>query len=169
MNRCLPMLLPATLLALFLVPPAPLLAAPTAAVSAGKRVSLEYTLLLEEQGALLNAGDMEPMEYEHGKAEILPALEQALEGLHVGDRKQVTLTPDQGFGPFVEEAIVEVDTEKLPQESRTAGALVQLDMPDGETLEGQVTRISQNRATVDFNHPFAGKTLHFDIKVVAIR
>jgi FKBP-type peptidyl-prolyl cis-trans isomerase 2 len=69
----------------------------------------------------------------------------------------------------VGEAIIEVDADKLPQESRMAGALVRLDMPDGQALEGQVTRIDHARATVDFNHPLAGKTLHFDIKILDIR
>ncbi|HSR36839.1 MAG TPA: hypothetical protein VLL73_06615, partial [Desulfurivibrionaceae bacterium] len=66
-------------------------------------------------------------------------------------------------------AIIVVDADKLPQESRVAGALVQLSMPDGQTLEGQVTAMNHAKATVDFNHPLAGKTLHFDVKVVDIQ
>lgn len=167
MTRCLPMLLPLSLLALLLSPDRPALAAAAPAVAQGKRVFLEYTLTLEEQGTLVTTA-REPMEYEHGKEEIIPALERALEGMHVGDRKQVTLGPEEGFGPFIQEAIVELDTETLPQESRMAGALVRLDMPDGEAIEGEVTAVHQNRATVNFNHPLAGKILHFDIMVVAI-
>lgn len=169
MFRRLPTLLSLSVLTLLLTAPRPLLAAPSATVAPGKKVSLEYSLVLEEQETITTNAGHDPLVYEHGKHEIIPTLEQALEGLTVGDRKQITLKPEEAYGPVIQEAVVEVDTERLPQDSRMAGALVQLGMPDGNTLDGRVTAINHHKATVDFNHPLAGKTLHFDITVVAIQ
>lgn len=149
----------------------PLQAAPVAAptVGEGKKVAIEYTLFLQEQEMITTNAGQEPLVYEHGKNEILPGLERALEGMRVGDRRQGVINPEEGYGPQIEEAVVEVDVEKLPQESREIGALVQLNLPDGQALEGQVTEVNQARATVDFNHPLAGQTLYFDVTVVEIR
>jgi FKBP-type peptidyl-prolyl cis-trans isomerase 2 len=169
MFKSLSTLLSFSLLTLLLATPHPLLAAPSATVATGKKVSLEYSLLLGEQETITTNAGHEPLVYEHGKHEIIPTLEQALEGLQVGDRKQITLKPEEAYGPVIQEAIVEVEAERLPQESRTVGALVQLNMPDGNILDGQITAINHSKATVDFNHPLAGKTLHFDITVVAIQ
>ncbi|MEW6593673.1 MAG: FKBP-type peptidyl-prolyl cis-trans isomerase [Thermodesulfobacteriota bacterium] len=155
--------------ALLLLAPPLLPAAPIPTVATGKKISLEYSLLLEGEETIDSNAGHEPLVYEHGSQELIPGLERALEGMRIGERKQVTLTPDEAYGPVVGEAIIEVDADKLPQESRMAGALVRLDMPDGQALEGQVTRINHARATVDFNHPLAGKTLHFDIKILDIR
>jgi len=145
------------------------LAAVTPTVTAGKKISLEYSLFLEEDEAITSNTGQEPLVYEHGKHEIIPGLEQALEGMKIGEQRQVTLKPEEAYGPVVKEAIIEVDADKLPQESRMAGALVRLDLPDGQALEGQVTKLNHAKATVDFNHPLAGKTIHFDVKVVDIR
>ena len=138
-------------------------------VGKGKTVALEYTLFLAEQEMITTNAGQEPLVYEHGNNEILPGLERALEGLKTGDRKQVTVNPEDGYGQVVQEAVVEVDAEKLPPESREIGALVQLNMPGGEVLQGQVTGLHQAKATVDFNHPLAGKTLYFEVKVVEIK
>lgn len=159
------LVLPLLILAL----PQSLLAATAPTVAAGKKISLEYSLFLDEEETITTNAGHEPLVYEHGKHEIIPGLEQALEGLAVGDQKQVTLKPEEAYGPVIKEAIIEVDAEKLPQESRMAGALVRLDMPDGQTLEGRVTELNHAKATVDFNHPLAGKTLHFDVKVMEIQ
>lgn len=167
MSRRLSTLSPLLLLGFLLTPPT--LAATIQTVASGKKISLEYSLALEEEEIITSNAGGEPLVYEHGKQEIIPGLEQALEGMKIGDQKQITLRPEEAYGPVIGEAIIEVDAEKLPQESRMAGALVRLDMPDGQALEGQVTKVNHAKATVDFNHPLAGKTLHFDIKVVDIQ
>lgn len=138
-------------------------------IAKGKKVSFEYTLFLENQEKIAGNIGQEPLIYEHGAQEIIPGLERALEGMKSGDRKKITIKPEDGYGPLVNEAIVEVETAKLPRESRAAGAMVQLNMPDGEALEGLVTRVDGAKATVDFNHPLAGKTLYFDVKVLAVQ
>lgn len=169
MSRRLSALLIPLLPALLLATQQPSLAAATPTVATGKKISLEYSLFLDEDETITSNAGREPLIYEHGKHEIIPGLEQALEGMKIGDQKQVTLKPEEAYGPVVNEAIIEVDADKLPQESRMAGSLVRLDMPDGQALEGLVTKLNHAKATVDFNHPLAGKTLHFDVKVVDIQ
>ena len=169
MPRPLAILLRLVLPLLILAVPQSLPAATAPTVAAGKKISLEYSLFLDEEETIATNAGHEPLVYEHGRHEIIPGLEQALEGMKAGDRKQITLKPEEAYGPVIKEAIIKVDADKLPQESRMAGALVRLDMPDGQALEGQVTALNHAKATVNFNHPLAGKTLHFDVKVVDIQ
>lgn len=137
-------------------------------ISSGKTVSIEYTMSFEE-GSPIEAGtDKEPLSYVQGGNEILAGIEEALEGLEAGDARIVSLTPDQAFGPVDPEAIVVVEKSRLPEDAWQEGAVVETQDEDGETMAGEVISLSEQMATVDFNHPLAGKTLEFDITVLSV-
>ncbi|MGC9325909.1 MAG: FKBP-type peptidyl-prolyl cis-trans isomerase [Desulfomonilia bacterium] len=139
-------------------------------ITAGKNVSIEYTLRLENHSDVVdtNVGG-QPLTYVQGSNQIIPGLEKALEGMKVGESKEVTVEPEEAYGPLIPEAVVEINKEQLPQEAFKVDAQVQAQGPDGDVLYGQVTKIEDDTATIDFNHPLAGKTLHFEVKVLDIQ
>lgn len=139
-----------------------------AVVADGSHVSIEYTLSLEDGSVAGTNVGKEPLAFEQGKHEILPALEKALAGLHVGDSKQVTLTPEDGYGPVDPTLFQEVDAERIPEGARVAGAELAAQTEDGRQRLVRVHEVKGDKIVVDMNHPLAGKTLHFDVKIVAI-
>lgn len=138
-------------------------------ITSGKTVSLEYTLTLENKEVVDSNMGGEPLTYVQGSSQIIPGLETAIEGLKVGDTKQVTVNPEDGYGPVIQEAVVEVEKDQLPEGACQVEAQVQAQGPDGQILRGQVTELKDDKAIIDFNHPLAGKTLVFDVKVLDIQ
>ena len=139
-----------------------------ARVGAGKRVSIEYTLRLED-GSLAdsNVGGA-PLVYAHGAGDLMPGLERALDGMAVGESKQGTLEAKEAYGVIDAGLFQEVETSRIPEADRRVGAkLVSRD----ETGEGQIVRVHEVRGdwiVVDMNHPFAGSDVRYDVKVLKI-
>ena len=134
----------------------------------GRSVSVEYTLKLDDGTTVdTNVGE-EPLIYQHGNNEILPALEEALLGQAVGDSKQVKLTAEQGYGPVNPDAYQEVPVEEVPEEARVVGTLLVATTPEGEQQPIRVHELKQETVVLDFNHPLAGEALNFDVKIVAV-
>ena len=138
-------------------------------ITDGLVVSLNYVLTVEgETLAKTDAGD--PMEYLHGAEEILPGLEAALEGKQVGDKFTVTLDPEDAYGDYDEEDIEEIDREDIPNVSELeVGMVVEVEDEDGYAYMAQVREIGEKVVVLDFNPPLAGKTLTYDVEVLAVR
>ena len=137
-------------------------------VSSGNHVSIEYTLTLGDEEVVDTNVGKDPLKFVQGEHQIITGLEKELEGMAVGESKQVEITPEEAYGQVNPEATVSVEIEKLPENTRSIGAMVQGKTPNGEVMRGLVTDIEKNMATVDFNHPLAGKTLFFDVKILNI-
>ncbi len=138
------------------------------AVENGRKVSVEYTLTLEDGStADTNVGG-DPLVYEQGAHQILPALEEALAGMKVSESRKVTLPPDKGYGTVLPDLVQEVDLQMIPEEARHAGAQLAAEDSDGNRHFALVREVREDKIVVDMNHPLAGKTLIFDVKVLAI-
>jgi len=138
-------------------------------VKDGSTVSIEYTLKLTDGStADSNVGE-EPLVYVQGQQEILPALEAKLLGMKADETRVVTLTPEEGYGPVQSEGFQTVPLEIIPEEARHEGARLVGQGPHGEPIHAKVTEVGDDSAVVDLNHPLAGETLHFDIRIVSIQ
>lgn len=137
-------------------------------VSNGKQVSIEYTLKLEGDMVVDSNVDGEPLTFVMGEKQIIPGLEDALDGLTAGDSKKVEIAPEQAYGPVQEEALVTLPIDKLPDELRNAGQQIQMQSQDGQVHQGLVSEVGEESAVIDFNHPLAGKTLFFDVKILTV-
>ena len=137
-------------------------------VSQGTQVSLEYTLTLEDRTVLESNVGKEPMTYTQGAHEIVPGLEKAIEGLAPGDRKHVEVKPADGYGEVDPKAVQEIKKSQLPENAWKVGAQLEARNPDGESMFPRVTEVKTDSVVLDFNHPLAGKTLLFDIKVLDV-
>lgn len=132
-------------------------------------VSFNYTLR-DDQGTVIDSsGGRGPLSYLHGKGNIIPGLEQALAGKAVGDKLDVTVAPEQGYGVRDERLVQIVARAKFGEVAGLApGMQVRANGPKGPRI---VTVVSLDRdfVTVDGNHPLAGRTLHFSIEVAEVR
>jgi FKBP-type peptidyl-prolyl cis-trans isomerase 2 len=146
---------------------APAAAAGPAAVEQGAKVSIEYTLTVDGETADTNVGG-EPLVFEQGAHQILPALEEAMAGMKVAESRKVTLAPDKGYGPVDERLRQEVDPQQIPEDARFAGAQLAAEDEAGNRHFARVHEVREDKIVVDMNHPLAGKTLSFDVKVLAI-
>ena len=132
------------------------------------RVVLEYTLK-NEQGEVLDSSDAtdgEPIVYVHGYGMLVPGLEAALVGLAVGQSKDVTVSPDEGFGERDDELVLEIDRSDFPDPKKVEmGDEVVAESPDGEEVPMRVGEVKDETVIVDANHPLAGVTLRYSVKV----
>jgi FKBP-type peptidyl-prolyl cis-trans isomerase 2 len=138
-------------------------------VSEGNRVSIEYTLKLDDGSVADSNVGGEALTYEQGKGQLLPALEQELLGLKIGDSKQVSLSAAQGYGEIDEAAYQKVPTSSLPEDARIVGTQLVAQAPTGEQQIVRIHEITGEEVVMDFNHPLAGQALHFDVKILEIQ
>ena len=153
---------------------APPATAPPAATSTaapiedGSTVQLEYTLK-DDAGTVLDSNKGQtPLTFVQGEAHMLPGLEKQLAGMHAGEEKQVVLKPDEAYGPVDPSAQTEVPKELMPAEGLTVGARLLARSSEGEQRPVTVKEIKEKTVVLDLNHPLAGKTLVFEIKVLGV-
>lgn len=132
-------------------------------------VSFSYTLR-DEQGAVLDASSGRgALSYLHGKGNIIPGLEQALAGKSAGDKLEVTVAPEQGYGARDERLVQIVARAKFGEVANLApGMQVRANGPQGPRMV-TVVRVDRDFVTVDANHPLAGRTLLFSLEVAEVR
>jgi FKBP-type peptidyl-prolyl cis-trans isomerase 2 len=134
----------------------------------GSKVSIEYTLTLDDGStADTNVGG-EPLVYNQGQQEILPALEEALVGLAAGDTKKVMLTAEEGYGLVDPDGFQDVEPDIVPEDARTVGTMLVASDPEGNQQPIRVHEVADDKIVLDFNHPLAGEALTFDIKILEI-
>ncbi|GIX27086.1 MAG: peptidylprolyl isomerase [Burkholderiales bacterium] len=144
------------------------MAQPRATVSRHKVVEITY-VIQDLEGRILEQCDL-PIAYLHGVGgPILEKIERALEGRAVGERVEITVSPDEGFGPHRPELTFTDDIEQVPPQFRHIGAEAEFANERGDVVRMRVTRIEGGKLTLDGNHPLAGKTLRFRVKVVGMR
>jgi len=142
---------------------------PGSNVQDGSLVSIEYTLT-DETGTVLDTNvGKEPLTFVQGAGQIVKGLEQELSGLKVGDEKKVQVKPEDGYGLPSKEAFQEFPRETLPAEAQKAGATLMAQGQDGRAIPIRVHEVKEKTVIVDFNHPLAGKTLNFDVKIKDIK
>lgn len=131
-------------------------------------VAIEYTLK-DDQGTLIDAsGERGPMEYLHGAQNIIPGLEQGIEGLAAGDTKSVLVPPQLGYGEYSEKLIQLVPLSAFGANTPQVGMRFHAETNLGMRVL-TIKKIEGEEVTLDGNHELAGKSLHFDIKVVSVR
>ena len=140
-----------------------------ASVQDGTTVSIDYTLTVE--GKVIDSSEGSgPLSYVQGQGQIITGLERELAGLHVGDAKDVTVRPEDGYGSFDPNAFVEVPKSQLPPGlALEEGVMLQGTSPSGEPFRARIHKISDTRVMLDLNHPLAGKTLQFAVKIVDLK
>ncbi len=133
-------------------------------------VSIDYNVKLDDGELLDTSQGREPLSYIHGHGMIIPGLEKALTGMKLGDSQALIIPPAQAYGDYVDGAQQwlpkEVFPSDMPLEPHTS---FQAKDQNDELVTLYITEVQEDRVGVDYNHPLAGETLHFEVTVVALR
>ncbi|MBW8012765.1 MAG: peptidylprolyl isomerase [Chloroflexi bacterium] len=132
-------------------------------------ISLDYTLSVD--GEVLDSSEDEgPIVFLQGHGNIIPGLEKELVGLAVGENKEVTVTPKDGYGEQDSEEIKDIPLSEFPEEIPLKDG-IELKVKDDEGVEmyGKIVSVGEETVEMDFNHPLAGKTLQFSVKLIELR
>ncbi len=136
-------------------------------------VTLDYELR-DDEGDLLDASAAddggEPIRYVHGYGMLVPGLEAALVGLRIGDERDVVVPSEAGYGDHDESLVLEVDRGELPDpKAVSVGDELVAESPDGDEFTLNVIEVRDDVVVVDANHPLAGMTLRYHVKVREVR
>jgi len=137
-------------------------------------VSLSYSLTLNNGELADHASEEQPLMFIHGIGQTLPAFDEKLDGLAVGDTFSFTLTAEEGYGEASDQYMVELpknifEGEDVPADILQIGAILPMQDQDGNPMDGKVVEITDSTVMMDFNHPLAGEALSFEGKVLAVR
>ena len=138
-------------------------------VEKNRVVTLHYTLRDEQGRVIESSAGRAPLSYLHGKGNIIPGLEQALGGTSAGDKVDVTVAPEQGYGRHDDRLVQIVPRNRFSEGTELApGMQVRATGPQGPRLV-TVVRVERDFVTVDGNHPLAGRTLVFSVSIAEVR
>lgn len=135
-------------------------------------VSLEYVLKLDDGQVVDRSDGDDPLEFLQGHGQIIPGLESSLYGMAAGEEKDVVVFPVDAYGDRDPENIEVMPRNRFPEDlALSVGANLQMrDQESGEVYEAFVTElIDDEQVVLDFNHPLAGETLYFHVKVSGLR
>lgn len=132
-------------------------------------VSLHYVLTVDGEQIDTSREDS-PIDFLQGHNNIIPGLEHQLYGMKVGDKKEVTVSPKDGYGERAAEDIKDVPRSEFPDDiPLKPGVYLQVEDKDGFLEEATIVEVGKDTVKLDFNHPLAGKELHFQVEVVDLR
>lgn len=139
------------------------------AIKIGDEVKFHYTVKLEDGEVVETTRGGEPLSFTVGSERLLPGLEEAILGLKKGDRREVTIPPEKGFGERREELLKEVPKSMFKEGAELLkGAWIELRPAAGPPRLAVIHEVKEDTVVLDFNHPLAGRTLTFDIEIVDV-
>ena len=134
-------------------------------------VTLDYLLQLDDGEEIDRSDSQEPFQFLQGHGQIIPGLEKALYGMQVGDEKQVTIAPADGYGEYNEDSFETVSRDIFPPDMELSEGLP-LQMRDAESggvFQATISELKDDNVLLDLNHPLAGETLIFQVKLADLR
>lgn len=131
----------------------------------GSTVNVHYTGRLTNGEVFDSSEGRDPLSFTMGTGQIIPGFESALIGKNVGDKVTVNIAPQDAYGEYRKDLLVEVAKSNMPGPVEV-GQSLQAQAQNGSPLQVTVAEIHENHVIIDGNHPLAGKELIFDIEVV---
>lgn len=131
----------------------------------GDTIRVHYTGRLESGEVFDSSEGGEPLEFELGSGQVIAGFDESVAGMNVGDKKTITIEPDNAYGERNDAliGIVERSGISLPEGEPQVGMELALQLPDGQQIPVRITEVTSESVTFDANHPLAGQTLIFDI------
>lgn len=139
-------------------------------IGANKVVTMNFTLT-DDDGNVLDTTDQGgPFSYLSGNNNILPKLEEAIDSMIIGAKKQIRLEAADAYGNYNEQIVQVVGKENFPEDFELeVGLSYVASNPDGVQMPFVITEVRDEDVTIDFNHPLAGKNLNFDVELLDVR
>lgn len=136
-------------------------------VARGLQVSCDFSMKRSDTGEQLDSSETHgPLTFIVGKGEVVPGIDLGVEGMAVGEEKELDCSGDKGFGERDEQKVVEADLERMP-DGVEVGMQMQMQGPKGP-IRAVVKEIKEKVAVLDFNHPLAGLPLVMNVKVTEV-
>lgn len=133
-------------------------------VGPGTIVTMDYTLRLDSGEVVDSSEGREPLVFHFGRGQIIPGLEQELSGMQSGDQKDVRVTPKEAYGLRESGAIHQIPLDRFPEDmTPEVGMRLTVKGPQGQEMPFTIIAVSEEQATLDFNHPLAGESLNFSV------
>ncbi len=138
-------------------------------IKKGDKVKVEYTGTLDDGTVFDTSEGREPFEFEVGSGQVIKGFDEAVIGKEKGEEISVVLEPPEAYGEIDPDLQKIVAREKLPKEREPKlGRILELRTNDGISIPGRIVEVTDKDVTIDLNHPLAGITLHFKIKIIEI-
>lgn len=135
----------------------------------GDVVKVHYTGKFEDGTVFDTSIGRDPLEFAVGSRKVIPGFEEAVEGMNPGELKTVSISPEKGYGLHLEELVIEIARDNLPEEVEpVVGQAIQIGESHDKMLQVTVTEVTDSKVVLDANHPLAGKNLVFEIELLEI-
>ena len=134
-----------------------------------KEVTLHFALKLDNGDVVDSTFDKKPATFKVGDGNLLPGFEQAIYGLKAGDKRSLSISPEQGFGQGNPQNIQVMPRSQFQDMELSEGLLVIFNDAANAELPGVVKAFDDSQVTIDFNHPLAGKALSFDVEIIEVK
>ncbi|MBN1362046.1 MAG: peptidylprolyl isomerase [Sedimentisphaerales bacterium] len=135
----------------------------------GNKVKLHFTGKLDDGTVFASSAESAPIEFTVGEGKVLPGLEEAVEGMAVGDAKTVTIPSEQAYGPRRDDLTQEIPRDRLPSDlSPEVGQRLRIEQTGGDTVLASVAAVTDETITIDANHPLAGQAITLELEMVEI-
>lgn len=134
------------------------------------RVALNYSIKLADGNVVESNPEDEPLVFVTGREEVIPALEQGIEGMEAGEVKTFEVGPDEAFGHRDPEAIQTVPRQEIDDRGiqLEQGMILRLRDQEGNPMLATVISLDQEEVIFDFNHPLAGARLEFEVELIEV-
>ena len=141
----------------------------SAAIQKGSKVAFEYTLTVDGQVMESSVGKA-PLEFTQGEGKIIPGLARQIEGMRAGEEKVIVVSPEEAYGIPDPKAFKMVQRSSLPAGIEIkVGTILQAKDAKGNVFFTKVAKVNKDAVLMDFNHPLAGKTLTFKVKIISVK
>jgi peptidylprolyl isomerase len=135
----------------------------------GDTVHIHYSGALDDGTVFDSSADRDPLSFTIGSGQVIPGFEEAVIGMAIDEKKNVTIPVDKAYGPRNEELIMTVPKEQVPPDlNPEVGQKLQMQGPNDTPVVVEVTEVAEEHIKLDANPPLAGKDLIFDIELVEI-
>lgn len=138
-------------------------------IGPNKEVTLHFALKLDNGDVVDSTFDKKPATFKVGDGNLLPGFEQAIYGLKAGDKRSLSISPEQGFGQGNPQNIQVMPRSQFQDMELSEGLLVIFNDAANAELPGVVKTFDDSQVTIDFNHPLAGKALSFDVEIIEVK
>jgi FKBP-type peptidyl-prolyl cis-trans isomerase 2 len=135
----------------------------------GDTVKIQITEKMEDDTVAENPQDPGPLEFKIGEGNVISGLEQGVIGMRTGDKKTITIPPENAFGQPREDLVIDLNKNEIPEGIKlSVGVHLNIQTSDGQTFKVKVVDLKEDTVTLDANHPLAGATLNFDVELIEI-
>jgi len=139
-------------------------------VAKGNKVKVDYTGSFDD-GTVFDDSEKhgQPLEFEVGSGQVIKGFDDAVLGMKKGEEKKIVIPAKEAYGEVRAELNKKVPRQQLPQDQEPkVGMVLAIGMPNGQQFPARIIAVTKDDVTLDLNHPLAGKTLHFRLKVAEI-